>query len=287
VTEYEPTSTRFSTAGAHGSTELPGSSVGPATRRPPSDLEPRAPVQSLGQHARASAGSASTTAARTACRRGARSRRGCRIGPRAENSLAGSGESRSLTLMALNEQPQFAHHPERPHADPMLDAAAVEAVARRVVELMCASDESPSGRWLVDAGALAVRIGTGPKPRLRLDLQTARVALARDDGTQPQSTGCQRPSRCCWPACTSQASSDKARSTTRSGAGRTTATGSIVNDRQFADDRAVFALRPVLYSPGVQHSAPALLMQPGAWHRELEAPGASDTLPSQSGRLPR
>lgn len=60
-----------------------------------------------------------------------------------------------------------------------------------------------------------------------------------------------------------------------------------MNDRPFVGDCALVALRPVLYSRGVQHSAPALLMQPGAWHRELEAPGASDTLPSQSGRFPR
>jgi hypothetical protein len=108
--------------------------------------------------------------------------------------------------MAPNDQPSPARRSERPHAhvDAVLDVASVEAVARRVVELMRAGGGVPSVRRLVDAGTLAaefgvtrswvyehrdelgaVRIGTGPKPRLRFDLQAAREALAGHDGPRP------------------------------------------------------------------------------------------------------
>jgi hypothetical protein len=116
----------------------------------------------------------------------------------AEKSLAGLGNSRSLTPMAPHDRPQ-PHHPERPHA--ILDAAFVEAVARRVVELMrgegvSSSSSSSSSRGLVDAATLAaelgvtrswvyehraelgaIQLGAGTKPRLRFDVQRAREAL--------------------------------------------------------------------------------------------------------------
>jgi hypothetical protein len=74
----------------------------------------------------------------------------------------------------------------------------VEAVARRVVELIRTEGDSPAGRWLVDAATLAtelgverswvyahrdelgaIQLGTGSKPRLRFDPATAREVLAR------------------------------------------------------------------------------------------------------------
>jgi hypothetical protein len=131
---------------------------------------------------------------------------------RAEKSLVVSGRSRSLTVMAVNEQLRLEPGPEPPRAraDAALDAISVEAVARRVVELMRAGGGVPSARRLVDAGTLAaefgvtrswvyehrdelgaVRIGAGPKPRLRFDLQAAREALPGHDGPRPlgQSPG--------------------------------------------------------------------------------------------------
>lgn len=95
--------------------------------------------------------------------------------------------------MAPQDRPQFAHHHER-HATAKLDAVSVEAVARRVVELM--RGEGVSSRGLVDAATLAaelgvtrswvyehrtelgaVQLGTGAKPRLRFDVRRAREAL--------------------------------------------------------------------------------------------------------------
>jgi len=77
------------------------------------------------------------------------------------------------------------------------DAAWVEAVALRVVQLMRSGD-GENDRRLVDAAALAgvlgvdrswvyahrdelgaVRLGSGSKPRLRFDVRVARAALAR------------------------------------------------------------------------------------------------------------
>jgi hypothetical protein len=100
--------------------------------------------------------------------------------------------------MAPQDRPQLDQHPERPRATATLDAASVEAVARRVVELMHREGASPSVRRLVDAATLAaelgverswvythrdelgaVHLGTGPKPRLRFDVEAARTMLAR------------------------------------------------------------------------------------------------------------
>jgi hypothetical protein len=81
----------------------------------------------------------------------------------------------------------------------------VEAVARRVVELIGSDGNSRVKRRLVDAATLAVelgverswvyahrcelggmQLGTGPKPRLRFDLATAREAISHSAGSHPQ-----------------------------------------------------------------------------------------------------
>jgi hypothetical protein len=99
--------------------------------------------------------------------------------------------------MAANDRPQLNHHPERPHATP-LDAESVEAIARRVVELIRSEGGSPIPRGLVDAATLAVELGVerswvyahrdelgavqlggGSRPRLRFDVEAARNVLAR------------------------------------------------------------------------------------------------------------
>jgi hypothetical protein len=91
------------------------------------------------------------------------------------------------------------HPSPSPGADVPINAAWVEAVALRVVELM-RNGSPPDDRRLVDAATLAtelgvtrswiyehrdelgvVRLGTGTKPRLRFDVKTARRALSRDD----------------------------------------------------------------------------------------------------------
>ncbi len=103
--------------------------------------------------------------------------------------------------MAANDRSQLDHHPERPHATP-LDAASVEAVARRVVELIRSEGGSSIARGLVDAATLAaelgverswvyahrdelgaIKLGSGSKPRLRFDVEVAREVLARSPGT--------------------------------------------------------------------------------------------------------
>lgn len=100
--------------------------------------------------------------------------------------------------MALHDRPPFEHHLERPEVNAILDAASVEAVARRVVELMRGEGSFPV-RGLVDAATLAaelgvtrswvyehraelgaVRLGAGSKPRLRFDVQRAREVLTRN-----------------------------------------------------------------------------------------------------------
>jgi hypothetical protein len=87
-----------------------------------------------------------------------------------------------------------------------IDAAWVEAVALRVVQLMRTS--APSRGRLVDAATLAselgvdrswvyahgnelgaVRLGAGSKPRLRFDVEFARAAMGQHNGGQPQSGG--------------------------------------------------------------------------------------------------
>ena len=106
--------------------------------------------------------------------------------------------------MAPQDRPQLAHHPERPYSNATLDAASVEAVARRVVELIRGEGDSSSARGLVDAATLAaelgverswvythrdelgvIRLGTGSKPRLRFDVEAARAVLARFRGKGP------------------------------------------------------------------------------------------------------
>ncbi len=100
--------------------------------------------------------------------------------------------------MAPQNRPQLDHHPEHPHTNATLDAATVEAVARRVVELIRSDGGSPIVRGLVDAATLAselgverswvyahrvelgaIQLGTGSKPRLRFDVEVAREVLAR------------------------------------------------------------------------------------------------------------
>lgn len=95
-------------------------------------------------------------------------------------------------------------------ADTALDAASVEAVARRVVELIRTEGHSPSGRRLVDAATLAaelgverswvythraelgaIQLGSGSKPRLRFDVETAQVLLA--SSTNKESKAPQMP----------------------------------------------------------------------------------------------
>lgn len=84
-----------------------------------------------------------------------------------------------------------------------VDAAWVEAVALRVVQLMRSGDVVDDRR-LVDAATLAselgvdrswvyahrdelgaVRLGSGSKPRLRFNVQVARAALARARNEPP------------------------------------------------------------------------------------------------------
>jgi hypothetical protein len=135
-----------------------------------------------------------------ACLMDGRGRVAGEAGGRGRKSLAVLGCSRSLTLMAANDRSQLDHHPERPHATP-LDAASVEAVARRVVELIRSEDGSSIARGLVDAATLAaelgverswvyahrdelgaIQLGSGSKPRLRFDVEVAREVLARSPG---------------------------------------------------------------------------------------------------------
>lgn len=103
---------------------------------------------------------------------------------------------------------------------PALDEASVEAVARRVVELLRTDSYSSRERRLVDAATLAadlgvdrswvyahraelgaIRLGSGSKPRLRFDVDTARELLARstskESGLQesPTTTGSSSPRR--------------------------------------------------------------------------------------------
>jgi hypothetical protein len=119
--------------------------------------------------------------------------------------MAVPGGWRSLTLMAPQDRSQLAHHPERPHAT--LDAASVEAVARRVVELIRGEGASHVARCLVDAATLAaelgverswvyahrdelgaIQLGAGSKPRLRFDAEAAREAVAGDARKRAQGS---------------------------------------------------------------------------------------------------
>jgi hypothetical protein len=98
--------------------------------------------------------------------------------------------------MTHRTQPQpLAGSPPPPGAG--LDEAFVEALARRVVELIRNEVSPPVARRMVDAATLAgelgverswvyahrhelggVQLGTGSKPRLRFDADTARQLLA-------------------------------------------------------------------------------------------------------------
>jgi hypothetical protein len=116
--------------------------------------------------------------------------------------------------MAPHDRPQLDHHPAHPHTNTTLDAASVEAVARRVVELMLGEGDSPSARGLVDAATLAaelgverswvythrdelgaMQLGTGPKPRLRFDVETARAVLARSHSKRSHEPTLPMPAR--------------------------------------------------------------------------------------------
>jgi hypothetical protein len=91
-------------------------------------------------------------------------------------------------------------------AGAVLDHTYVEAVARRVAELIANDAHEAAARRLVDAATLAaelgverswvyehrdelapVRLGTGSKPRLRFDVQAVRAALATRRISQPPS----------------------------------------------------------------------------------------------------
>jgi hypothetical protein len=100
--------------------------------------------------------------------------------------------------MAPQDRPQLDHRPGRPHTNATLDAASVEAVSRRIVELIRSESGSPIAHGLVDAATLAaelgverswvyahrvelgaIQLGNGSKPRLRFDVEVAREVLAR------------------------------------------------------------------------------------------------------------
>ena len=118
-------------------------------------------------------------------------RRGLESGAFVGNSLAGHGLWGSLTPMTHRRRTQPPYGSARP-SGPALDVASVEAVARRVVELLRAERHSPRERRLVDAATLAaelgverswvythraelggIRLGAGSKPRLRFDVDIA------------------------------------------------------------------------------------------------------------------
>jgi hypothetical protein len=99
--------------------------------------------------------------------------------------------------MKDSEQSQPAADPDTTGDAAVLDPAYVEAVARRVVELIRDESRQTVGRRLVDAATLAaelgverswvyehrdelapVRLGTGLKPRLRFDVQAVSSVLA-------------------------------------------------------------------------------------------------------------
>jgi hypothetical protein len=84
--------------------------------------------------------------------------------------------------------------------------ASVEAVARRVVELLRTEHHSPRERRLVDAATLAaelgverswvyahraelggIQLGAGSKPRLRFDVDMARELLAHSTSKESQT----------------------------------------------------------------------------------------------------
>lgn len=137
---------------------------------------------------------------------------------RLNNSVAGSPVSGSITAMSSPApQPQPLESASFPGLA-SLDAASVEAVARRVAELLREPAQAPLPQRLVDAKTLAaelgvdrswvyahrdelshVRLGAGSKGRLRFDLQAARQALAKQQTagleTRAPGTDIQAPQR--------------------------------------------------------------------------------------------
>src|ERR1700683_5313512 len=103
----------------------------------------------------------------------------------------------------------FEQKPQRPDLDAKrardgIDNAHVEALAQRVVELLRADDRESAARRLVDAATLAaelgvqrswvyehtnelhpIRLGTGPKARLRFDALVVRAAIAAQGLARP------------------------------------------------------------------------------------------------------
>jgi hypothetical protein len=95
-----------------------------------------------------------------------------------------------------------------------LAPAAVEAVARRVVELLADEHATPSTARLLDAAHLAellgvsratiydhaaelgaIRIGDGDRPRLRFDAETALAAWHREPEPEPEPEPQPQPPR--------------------------------------------------------------------------------------------
>ena len=112
----------------------------------------------------------------------------------------------------------FEQKPQHPDPDTErvrdgLDNAHVEALAQRVVELLRADDRESAARRLVDAATLAaelgverswiyehanelhaIRLGTGPRARLRFDAVVVRAAIAAQGLARPlTSTDADRP----------------------------------------------------------------------------------------------
>lgn len=126
-----------------------------------------------------------------------RRRRGLECRAFVGNSLAGLGLWGSLTPMTHRRRTQSPLDSPTP-SSPALDAASVEAVAQRVVELLRTERHSPRERRLVDASTLAaelgverswvyahraelgaIQLGSGSKPRLRFEVDMAQDLLAR------------------------------------------------------------------------------------------------------------
>lgn len=107
---------------------------------------------------------------------------------------------------------KYEQTPPHSHFDPErardgLDNGHVEALAQRVVELLRTDDRESAARRFVDAATLAaelgverswvyehanelhpIRLGTGPKARLRFDALALRAAFAAQDLTRPRSS---------------------------------------------------------------------------------------------------
>jgi hypothetical protein len=119
----------------------------------------------------------------------------------ARDSLAATWVFRSLTDVDPDKG-----SPRSPLFPRYIDATWVDAVARRVAELMRGDGERLSGR-LVDAATLAaelgvgrswvyehsdelgaVRLGGGTRPRLRFDIVAVRAAVAGERMKAPRSS---------------------------------------------------------------------------------------------------